>query len=134
MRRFLVITLALLLGCPLVSDARKPVTPIIAAALAFVNQTGPIASVVLDAPVADTTYRVSIYSETQAIDFRGGPFTTAFRQIPLDQTTGITDVQVGEPGRTYKSGSGTNSFCDSSPPPSTLARSSSYRIRSCSAC
>jgi len=66
MRRFLVITLALLLGCPLVSDARKPVTPIIAAALAFVNQTGPIASVVLDAPVADTTYRVSIASETQA--------------------------------------------------------------------
>src|SRR5207247_8512100 len=51
-----------------------------------------------------------LVTETQAIDFRGGPFTTAFRQIPLDQTTGITDVQVGEPGRTYKSGSGTNSF------------------------
>lgn len=47
-----------------------------------------------------------LVTETQALDF-SGTFKHAFRDISLDRTTGITDVQVGEPGTPYRPGSTT---------------------------
>ncbi|MBM4422020.1 MAG: DUF2207 domain-containing protein [Chloroflexi bacterium] len=40
--------------------------------------------------------------ETQVIEFQGGPFRGGFASIPLENTDGITDVAVSEPGRVYE--------------------------------
>lgn len=51
-----------------------------------------------------------LVTETQAIDFQG-TFRRASRDIPLDRTTAVTDVQVGEPGKPYRADSNsTNGF------------------------
>lgn len=48
----------------------------------------------------DGTLRVV---QTERIRFNGS-FQRAFREIPLDRVTSITEVQVGEPGRDYRPG------------------------------
>ncbi|MEK7310638.1 MAG: DUF2207 domain-containing protein [Chloroflexota bacterium] len=44
--------------------------------------------------------------ETQVIDFQGGPFREGFAEIPLENTDGISDVAVSEPGRAYQNEGG----------------------------
>ncbi len=61
-----------------------------------------------------------IVTETQAISFNG-TFSKAYREIPLDRTTGITDVQVGEPNRPYRQAYGVaNSYSVSTTDAGTL--------------
>ena len=50
----------------------------------------------------DGTLRVT---QREQISF-GGSFRSAFREIPFERLTSITEVQVGEPGRAYQQGYG----------------------------
>lgn len=45
-------------------------------------------------------------AETVTLNFQGGPFTYAFREIPTRRADGITDFALTEDGRAYPPGAG----------------------------
>src|SRR4051794_25014210 len=66
----------------------------------------------VDSPEFDVDVQVQqggslLVKETQQIAFHGGPFTSGSRQISLQETEGVRDVQVSENGQPYRQGSNT---------------------------
>ncbi len=47
-----------------------------------------------------------LVTETVVFDFVGGPFTFVFRELPLDFTDGVTDIEASVDGRPYPPGEG----------------------------
>lgn len=47
-----------------------------------------------------------LVEETVMFNFTGGPFSFVFRELPTDQTDGITDIQAGVDGMVWPGGSG----------------------------
>ena len=63
-----------------------------------------------DVTIAVQENGAAVITETVSFAFQGGPFTYAFREIPLDKTGGVDRVAVSEGSQVYTVGTGLGQY------------------------